>query len=190
MNQLRLEFENLQILRSKGRWNLYFIVVAQHPVDEDKMILTSMPEPYIRIKPRADNVISFVPEGHGANGFFVLKRPMPADRHIHARIYLRHSRNATRSAGAFLKDMKGQLGIDAFDVVTDLVGNMTPWLVISKNAMQLLGGILTKLPDRDFGMMSMSEHFGPEFDEHPRQTRSNIFTTGDARLTWSWIVYA
>lgn len=188
MSILRLEFDALQILRSKGRWNLYFIVVAQHPVDEGKMILTSMPEPYIRIKPRADNVINFVPEGQGANGFFVLKRSMPSDRHMNLRIYLRHSRNATRSAGAFLKDMKGQLGIDAFDVVTDLVGNMTPWLVISKNAVQLIGGILTKLPDRDFGMMSMSEHFGPEFDEISSQTRSNIFSTGDARLTWRWIV--
>jgi hypothetical protein len=190
MAQVKLEFENLQILRNKGRWNLYFIIVAQHPTDDDKMIMTSMPEPYIRIKPRADNMINFVPEGIGANGFFVMKRSMPDDRHLNVGIYLRHSRNATRSAGAFLTDMKGQLGIDAFDVVADLVGNMTPWLVVSKNALQLIGGILTKLPDRDFGMMSMSEQFGPEFDEMPKQIRSNIFTTGDARLTWSWIVEA
>ncbi len=52
MTKVRLEFEELTIHRPKKRWNMYFIIVAQHPTDEDKMILTTTPEPYIRIKPR------------------------------------------------------------------------------------------------------------------------------------------
>lgn len=188
MTKVRLEFEELSIHRPKKRWNMYFIIVAQHPTDEDKMILTTTPEPYIRIKPRIDNVIDFEPEGEGVDGFLVLKRAMPADRRLNVLVYLRHSRNSTRNAGEFLKDMKSELGVDAFEIVSDIVGTTNPWLVISKGVVSSIGAILAKIPDRDFGMISVYEEFGPEFENQTELDRSNRFTSGDASLVWSWSI--
>ncbi len=188
MTKVRLEFEELTIHRPKKRWNMYFIIVAQHPTDEDKMILTTTPEPYIRIKPRIGNVVDFEPEGKGTDGFLVLKREMPEDRRLNVRVYLRHSRKSTRSAGEFLKDMKGKLGVDAFEIAPDIVGTTNPWLVISKNVVSSIGAILAKIPDRDFGMISVYEEFGPEFEDQIELDRSNQFSSGDATLVWSWSI--
>jgi len=188
MAQIRLEFEELKIERPKKRWNLYFVIVAQHPVDDDKMILATTPDPYMVLKPRMENVVDFEPEGEGVDGFLILKREMPADRKLNVRVYLRHSRNKTRNIGTFLQDIKGQLGSDAFDIVSDLVGTTNPWLIIAKKAVPLIGAILTKIPDRDFGMISVYEEFGPEFENQTELDRSNKFTSGDATLVWSWSI--
>lgn len=188
MAQVQLEFEELQIHRAKKRWKFYFVIIAQHPEDEDKMILTSTPEPFIRVKPNAGNQIDFEPEGKGVDGFLVLKREMPEDRKLNVRIYLRHSRKDTRNAGEFLKDMKSKIGVDAFDIVTDMVGTTAPWLVIAKKAAPFIGGILANIKDRDFGMVSAFEEFGPEFENQTELDRSNKFTTGDATLVWSWSI--
>ena len=83
---------------------------------------------------------------------------------------------------------KGQLGSDAFDIVSDLVGTTNPWLIIAKKAVPLIGAILTKIPDRDFGMISVYEEFGPEFENQTELDRSNKFTSGDATLVWSWSI--
>lgn len=188
MAQIRLEFEELTIHRPKKRWNLYFIIVAQHPEDDEKMLLTTTPEPYIRVKPRMENKLSFEPEGQGVDGFLVLKRDMPPDRKLNVRVYLRHSRKSTRSAGEFLMDMKGKLGVDAFDIVTDIVGTTNPWLIISKKAVPFIGSVLAKIPDRDFGMISVYEEFGPEFEDQIELDRANSFSSGDAKLVWSWSI--
>ncbi len=188
MAQIRLEFEELTIQRPKKRWNFYFIIVAQHPDDDDKMIITTTPEPYIRVKPRSENIIDFEPEGVGVDGFLILKREMPADRKMNVRVYLRHSRKNTRSAGEFLMDMKGKLGGDAFDIVSDIVGTTNPWLIIAKKAIPMIGSIIAKIPDRDFGMLSVYEEFGPEFEDQIELDRENTFSTGDAKLVWSWSI--
>ncbi len=44
--------------------------------------------------------------------------------------------------------MQGNLGSDAFDIVTDIVGTTNPWLIIAKKAVPFIGGILAKIPDR------------------------------------------
>ena len=188
MARVRLEFEELTIHRPKKRWNLYFIIVAQHPDDENKMILTTTPDPYMILKPRMGNVVDFEPEGVGVDGFLVLKREMPADRKLNVRVYLRHSRKKTRNIGEFLQDMKGKLGADAFDIVTDIVGTTNPWLIIAKKAVPFIGSILTKIPDRDFGMISVYEEFGSEFEDQIELDRSNKFSSGDATLVWSWSI--
>jgi len=188
MPQVRLEFEELTIHRPKKRWNMYFIIVAQHPEDDDKMILTTTPDPYMRLKPRMKNTVDFEPEGEGVDGLLVLKREMPTDRKLNVRVYLRHSRKNTRNIANFLKDMKGELVSDGFDIVSDIVGTTNPWLIIAKKAVPFIGEILAKIPDRDFGMVSVYEEFGPEFEGQIELDRSNKFTSGDATLVWSWSI--
>ena len=191
MAKIKLEFEKLTILRPKERWQLYFVIVAEHPEGHDKMVLTTTPEPYIRLTPRQKNVLNFVPEASddGADGLFVLEREMPKDRRIKVRVYLRHCRKHTRNAGEMLQLVKGQLGKHAFDIVGDMLGTgALPWLVISKEAMPLIGGILRSIQDRDFGFVSMDEEFDKEFETQTELDRMNNFSTGDARIVWSWSV--
>ena len=53
--------------------------------------------------------------------------------------------------------------------------------------MPLLGKILTKIPDRDFGFLSAFERFGPEFEDNHEIDRTKDFT-GDASLIYSWSI--
>jgi hypothetical protein len=191
MTKIKLEFEKLTILRPKERWQLYFVIVAEHPEDNDKMVLTTTPKSFIRLTPRQKNVLNFVPEAtdEGADGFFILEREMPEDRRIKVRVYLRHSRSHNRSAGEMLQQVKSMLGQHAFEISDKIPGTgALPWLVISKEAMPLIGGILRQIKDRDFGFVSMDEEFDEEFETQTELDRMNNFSTGDARIVWSWSV--
>ena len=42
MTRVRLEIDEVQIHRPKKRWKLYFLVVTDHPTEEDKMIITTL----------------------------------------------------------------------------------------------------------------------------------------------------
>ena len=189
MTKVRLELEKLEILRQKERWQLYFIVVAEHPTNPDQMIITTLPEGYIRLKPQAGNIVPFEPEGDGnTEGLIVLERDMPENRSLKVRLYLRHSRKTARDAGALLQDIMDNLGGDAIGIVTDIMGKSTPWLAIAAKALPLIGQILTKIPDRDFGFVNMDEVFGDDFENQTEQDRNNIFSSGDAKIVWCWSV--
>ncbi|NLR92197.1 MULTISPECIES: hypothetical protein [Flammeovirga] len=188
--EILLEFEELEILRSKKRWKLYFVVMAEHPTEKDKWIMTTIPNEnhgLIELKPNAENKVYFEPQNAiGANGLFVLDRDMPRNRRLKVRVFLRHSRDNIRNAGKLLTDVENALGDEAYGQVTNLLGRSNPWLVIGQEAVQKVGAILSNIKDRDFGMITMDEEFGPEFENQSELDRENKFSTGDARLVWSW----
>jgi len=188
MTKIKLEFEKLSIKRPKERWKLYFVIVAEHPSDNDKMVVTTLPQSdIIRLKPSQGNVINFEPEGDNTEGLFVIEREMPADRRMSLRVYLRHSRKSVRNTGELLSEIQEELGSDAFGVVTDVLGIAgAPWLVVSKYAMGAIGKALRKIKDRDFGFVSMDEEFGDEFENQTELDRTNTFSTGEASIVWSW----
>jgi hypothetical protein len=87
-----------------------------------------------------------------------------------------------------LQDVEAGIGGDAFGMVTDVVGTSTlPWLVVAKKAVPMIGKILYKLKDRDFGFLSAFERFGPEFEDLYEIDRKKEFS-GDASLVYSWSV--
>ena len=59
-----------------------------------------------------------------------------------------------------------------------------PWLVITKKAVQLIGEIITKIPDRNFGFLSVFEKFGDEFEKVDEIDRAKDFS-GDDSLVYS-----
>ncbi len=188
---IRLEFEKLEILVKKKKWKLYFIIVTEHPTDNDKMLLTTIPaagENFFRLKRHSGNVVDFEPVStdSGADGLFVLERKMPADRTIRVRAFLKHSRKSTREIGDIFKDIEGGLGGNVLGTVTNILGSASPWIMVAKTAMGVVGEVLGKINDRDFGYLSMDEEFGPEFEGKRELDRTNNFTTGDASLRWSW----
>lgn len=188
MTRVRLEIDEVQIHRPKKRWKLYFVVVAEHPTEEDKMIVTTLPQDPFKLSKRHQNSFQFDTDDIGAEGLFVLSRDLPDDRELNAHIYLRHTRKSTRDLGEILSDVENGIGGDAFGVVDDIVGTTAvPWLVIDKKAVPLIGKILTKIPDRDFGFMSAFERFGSEFEDQYEIDRKKDFS-GDATLVYSWSV--
>ncbi len=188
MAKIKLEFEKLTIHRPKERWKLYFVIVAEHPTEADKMVITTIPQSdIIRLKPSQGNEINFEPKGDDTDGLFVIERDMPADRRVSVRVYLRHSRKNMRNTGDLLAEIQHELGSEAFGIVTDVLGLVdAPWLVVSKYALGSIGKILRKIKDRDFGFVSMDEEFGDEFENQTELDRENTFSTGEASIVWSW----
>lgn len=190
-SKVRLTIEELKIMRPKKRWRIYFVIATDDPSDPEKMLLTSMPTPYIRMKPAMDNTLDFEPEGTGTegDGLFVLETDMPASKAVNVQVYLRHSRALFRDAGDLLQNIQSELGADAFGIIGDALGATgSTWLSIAKKAAPLLGGILKKIKDRDMGFVSMYEEFGPEFETQTELDRTNKFSTGDASIVWTWSV--
>ena len=57
--KIRLEINQLTIDRPKKRWQIYFVVVAEHPSDPDKMVVTTIPTDPIKVTPNQENNIHF-----------------------------------------------------------------------------------------------------------------------------------
>jgi hypothetical protein len=188
MTRVRLEIDEVIVYRPKKRWKLYFVIMAEHPEEPDKMIVTTIPNEPFKLSRRHENSYQFDTDDAGSEGLFVLSRELPENRELNVHIYLRHTRKAVRHVGDILKDIENGIGGDAFGIVTDLVGTTTvPWLVIAKKAVPMIGKILADIPDRDFGFLSAFERFGPEFEQQYEIDRMKDFT-GDAGLVYSWSV--
>lgn len=188
MTRVRLEIDEVQIHRPKKKWKLYFIIMAEHPTDNDKMIITTLPQEPFRLSKRHENSFQFDTDQGGSEGLFVLSRELPKDRELNVHIYLRHTRKAIRDLGEILQNVESGIGGDAFGIVTGIVGTATvPWLAVAKKAVPLVGKILAKIPDRPFGFLSAFERFGSEFEEQFEIDRKKDFT-GDASLIYSWSV--
>jgi hypothetical protein len=187
--RVRLEIDEIRIHREKKRWNLYFIVVADHPSDKDRKIVSIIPHETIKLSPAQGNSYVF-DSGPGSEGLYILSQEMPIHRELNAHIYLRHSRQSARNFGEILVELTNLLKTDAGAVIEkNLIGVANvPWVSIAKTAIETLGQILAKIPDRDMGFLSVFERFGNEFEIQTEIDRHKFFTTGDASLVYSWSV--
>ncbi len=185
MTRVRLELNRIKIIRPKKRWKLYFVIVAEHPDDQDKMVISTIPDMPIRVVPEQDNEINFGGDGD-TEGLLLLRREMPETRELNVHCYVRHSRHSAHTIGEILSNIETELGNDAIGIITNILGTTNPWLVIGKAALPLVGKILQKLPDRDMGFVSMFERFGPEFelDEEIDYVRKGGFAT----VVYSWSI--
>ncbi|HLP53433.1 MAG TPA: hypothetical protein VK151_00305 [Fluviicola sp.] len=190
MTRVRLEFDQVQIYRPKERWNLYFVVMAEHPSDPEKMVVTTLPQEPFKLSKRHENAFQFDTGDEGAEGLFVLSREIPANQELNVHVYLKHSRKTVRDLGEVFQNIEEGLGDDSYGVASDLLGTTsTQWLVIAKKAIPEVGKILAKIPDRDFGFLSAFERFGSEFETQHEVDRKKDFS-GDASLVYSWSVDA
>lgn len=186
MSKVRLEIDGIRIYRPKKNWKLYFVIIADHPTEVDKMMVTTIPQKPFKLSKRHDNEYFFDTDQPGSEGLYILSREMPKNRELNVHIYLRHTRKSQRDLGEILKDIETGIAGDAFGIVSNIVGTATvPWLIISKKAISLVGQILEEIPDRDFGFISAFERFGSEFETQTEIDREKEFT-GDASLIYSW----
>jgi hypothetical protein len=182
--KVRLEINQLTIDRPKKRWNLYFVLVAEHPTDPDKMVVTTLPNNPIKVTPNQDNNIHFNDDGPGSEGLLLLKRNMPPGKELNVHFYVRHSRSSIRNAGNALQDIASELGIDALGQIEDILGTKYPWLEVTKKSLPHIGKALARIPDRDMGFISMFERFGDEFQADGEIDRKK--TGAYCTIVYSW----
>lgn len=186
MKRIRLEIDEIKIYRPKKRWNLYFIIVADHPTDGGKKIITHLPkEQPIKLHQRHKNKYQFDADQPGAEGLYVLSQDLPENREANVHIYMMHTRNPLRQFGETLAHLEEELGENTFGIVEDIMGNSNPALVVAKKAVSLVGKIIAKIPDRKLGFVSCFERFGPEFENEIEIDREKEFS-GPASIVYSW----
>lgn len=186
MERIRLEINKLTIHRPKERWKIYFVVMVEHPTDPEKMVLTTIPTNPIRMTPNQNNVLQFDSQDADSEGLLLLSREMPINNELNVHCYVRHSRSDVRDAGTIMKDIKNEIGADAFGEITDILGTANPWLVISKAAIPLIGRVLSKVKDREMGFISMFERFGEEFKLDGEVDREK--TGGFSTIVYTWSI--
>ena len=186
MTRVRLEVNKIQIHRPKEHWRLYFVVVADHPSDKDQMVVSVMPESAILMVPEQKNIISFEPDGKGADGFLLLSRELPISRELNVHFHILHSRRPKKELGKVLAHIESGVEKKALGVVSDMMGTTSPWLAIAKSGLSLVGQILSKIPDRNLGFVSMFERFGPEFEQEVEIDREN--RGGHCTVVHSWSI--
>uniref|UniRef100_UPI004049C930 hypothetical protein n=1 Tax=Flavobacterium sp. TaxID=239 RepID=UPI004049C930 len=183
--RVRLELNQLNIDRPKKRWKIYFIIIAEHPTDSEKMVLATVPVEPIKIVPSQENEVHFDDGTPDSEGLLLLSRTMPANKELNVHFYVRHSRSSVRTVGEVLRDIESEIGENALGTVSDILGTTNPWLVVTKAALPLIGKILTKVPDRDMGFISMFERFGKEFEEDGNIDRKKVGGFSSVVYTWA-----
>ena len=186
MTRVRLEINQLNIDRPKKRWKIYFVIMAEHPTDLDKMVISTIPINPIRVTPNQNNEIRFSDSQPGSEGLLLLSRDMPADKELNVHCYVRHSRSDVRDAGEIMTDIEKEIGDDALGKITDILGTSNPWLVITKTTIPLIGKILANVKDREMGFISMFERFGSEFEQDGEIDREK--TGGFSTVVYTWSV--
>jgi hypothetical protein len=185
MAQVRLELNKIQIHRPKERWQLYFVVVADHPTEKNQVAVTMQPSRPILVVPEQHNHVYFEPAGRGSEGLLLLSRKMPPTCELNVHLHVMHSRRSGREIGKVLDHIAEAAGKGALGKEVELLGITSPWLRVARASIPLIGQALSALPDRNLGFISMFERFGSEFEletEVDREVRGGHVT---AVYTWS-----
>ncbi len=183
MTRVRLELNQLRIHRPKVRWRLYFVVVADHPEEAGQVLVSVIPTSPILVAPDQKNEVNFEPAGKGTEGLLLLSRKMPTSRELNVHFHVMHSRRSTRDIGTVLNDIKSATGKKALGMV-EALGVTTPWLRIAREGLPLVGKVLSTIPDRNLGFISMFERFGAEFEQETEIDRE--VRGGHVTAVYSW----
>lgn len=186
MAPVRLELNKLEIHRPKGRWKVYFVMVADHPDRKDQMVISIVPDTPILVVPSQRNVIFFEPKGEGSEGLLLLSRELPSSRELNVHFHVMHSRRTDREIGEVLKVLHDGLGKDASGFFPEMLGSASPWLAIAKTGLPLVGRILANTRDRNLGFISMFERFSPEFEKEVEIDRES--RGGHVTVVYTWAV--
>jgi hypothetical protein len=188
MTRIHLELNDLHIHRPKARWQLYFLLVTEHPTQPDEMVAAVIPQQPILVVPEQQNRVHFEPVGVGADGLLLLSRELPASRELNTQLYIMHSRRSGRELGNILVQFGQLLGHEVIGKEAELLGLASPWLRLAKTALPKVGKSLSGLSDRNLGFINMYERFGPEFEQNVELVRES--RGGHVTVRYSWSIVA
>ena len=112
MTKVRLEIDEVHIKRRRKRWVLYFVIMAEHPEDPDKMIITTLPQYPFKLSSSHENSFYFDTAQEGSEGLYVLSRELPEDRELNVHVYLHHPQCHFSSRLIFLQGFAFLSGCD------------------------------------------------------------------------------
>jgi len=138
------------------------------------------------VVPEQHNEVFFEPKGQGSEGLLLLSRKLPKNREVNVHFYIMHSRRSTREISTVLKEIEKGLGGKSVGMASEFLGTSSQWLRMTRSALPLIGQILSSVPDRTLGFVSMFERFGVEFEyetEVDRESRG-----GHVTAVYSWSV--
>lgn len=190
MKRVRLELDYIEIQRRRRRWNLYFIIATEDPLNPNKTVMTIAPSHTIRLHPSDHNRIDFEPKGDddNLNGMFVLECEMPQDFSIKARLWVIQCRDKTRDLGEVLQAISGSTKVDS--TVTSLLGGALPWFTVAKSIVAI-GGVVGEFfkhsKDAKKGFVSMDQSFSKDEQEDGEFDRYNRLA-GFGEVGWTWVV--
>jgi hypothetical protein len=186
MENVRLELDFLDLDRRKERWNIYFVVATDHPDDPTKMAISVVPDGLrIPLRNPSDNYYSFQGEGDNADGLMIMRRKMPELYSVRARMWMMHDRQGIRNTGDILKEISDIMGGEG---IAQILGNASPWLVVGRAALGLVGTAMKKINDRELGFVTLDEYFNPDGEDDPEKSFEKKLSTGYGSLGYSWIL--
>lgn len=190
MASIQLELDNIDILKKRDRWNLYFLIATDLPGDPSKKAISSVPNNgRIKLTNKTDGQYSFKPKGQGGNGMIIFESPMPADSSARASMWVMQDRKELRSTGDILSEVGNVVGEKNVQAtIVKALGSFNPWILVGTEAFGLLGSALEKLKDRNLGFLSLDQNFSEAQVKGGTFGLSNKVSTGFAELSWTWKV--
>ncbi len=177
MSKTILVLDKIKVLKKRKKWNLYLILVINHPSDSTKKLVRIIPEGhFIDLKKQTDDSYSFVPlGGESGDGLELLSTSSRQERLMNIQVYVKNH-EGIKNIISVTKNIEGDLNIGY-----EAVGK---WLTVGLKALNSLESIINKIPDRNMGMLNIGFIFSKAERAH---TFSNKTTTGEIELTWTWI---
>lgn len=188
MSTIKLSLDSLQVLEKKTRWNLFFIVITDHPTDESQKLVGTFPTggEQIQLKPETNNQYSFVAQGaKPGDGMELLSIQNPSVQSLDVQIYVKN-KGALSKVADVLGTLKGQANAKDFESLPGFLGKAASWVSVQSKAITDIVNILEKMPDRAMGMVDMGLNFSELTTAAPVITRSNKTSTGEVEFTWTW----
>lgn len=187
MATARLDLDHLEILVPKKRWQLYFLLILQSQNESD-VVLSVLPERCITVKPEANNVVAFKPEGKHTEGMKLLELPVVSGTSFKIRLYLYHSRNKLSNTVSILNEAVNTNAATISGNLKKISLNAIPWYSIGVGSVKVLDTILQSIPDRDMGVLILDESFGDEINGTREIKRSNTLSSGEVKVNWRWSI--
>lgn len=193
MKKVRLEIDFIEIERKRKRWNLYFIIATENPLNSAETLITTIPSEPIPLRKSDNNRIDFEPKGNGddLNGLIALERELPEDNTIKTKVWVVQSRNSSKKASDILSEIgESTNAIDANSNISSAIGTTNPWIIISKSVLSMsgvIGDFLSNSKDSKKGFVNMDESFTTEEIAIGELDRSNRLS-GFGEAGWTWII--
>lgn len=191
MSNITLSLDKIQVLKNRKHWNLYLMMVINHPTDASKKLVRIIPDGhFINFKKETDDSYSFVPNGGSAgDGLEMISMNVPQSNTLDVQVYVKNHEGIKKFMSV-LESIKGDLKGQTPKNLSGIAGKVaaSSWLSVAGKALDAVGGVINDIPDRNMGMLSMGLDLIKSSAKSGVQTFSNKTTTGEVELTWSWVL--
>lgn len=188
MSTIKLTLDKIQILDKKERWNLYMVMVTDHPTDSSQKLIRTIPDgDYIDFSKKTDNSYSFTPTGGApGDGLEMIGMSAPDTGSLDVQVFLKNH-GGLKKVFDVLEQIKTDLGGENLKDVPGIIGKAASasWVAVAGKSIDVISKVLDDIPDRSLGMLDMGTDLSKLTST--AESFSNKTSKGDAELTWAWV---